>query len=162
MSSIHVKCLSKTSRNVQLSNGNRNDSGNIGSMSIYTETKMSSFWRNFNHWLHWKLSFWQLPVQPVMKISSKWRHFRFSVVLVFYDRFTRQSMYHGFVLCFDYVILATACLRLSQFSLFPISCTIRSCSFSAYPYLAWRLWEYVYFYFIVLSSNRKYEPLTIV
>ena len=44
-----------------------------------TETKMSSFWRNFNHWLHWKLSFWQLPVQPVMKISSKWRHFRFSV-----------------------------------------------------------------------------------
>ena len=43
-----------------------------------TETKMSSFWRNFNHWLHWKLSFWQLPVQPVTKISSKWRHFRFS------------------------------------------------------------------------------------
>ena len=43
-----------------------------------TETKMSSFWRNFHHWLHWKLSFWQLSVQPVMKISSKWRHFRFS------------------------------------------------------------------------------------
>ena len=42
---------------------------------------MSSFWRNFNHWLHWKLSFWQLPVQPVMKISSKWRHFRFSVMM---------------------------------------------------------------------------------
>ena len=39
---------------------------------------MSSFWRNFHHWLHWKLSFWQLSVQPVMKISSKWRHFRFS------------------------------------------------------------------------------------
>ena len=31
-----------------------------------------SFWRNFHHWLHWKLSFWQLPVQPVMKMSSKW------------------------------------------------------------------------------------------
>ena len=46
--------------------------------STDTETKMSSFWRNFNHWLHWKLSFWQLPVQPVMKISSKWKHFRFS------------------------------------------------------------------------------------
>ena len=43
-----------------------------------TETKMSSFWRNFHHWLHWKLSFWQLPVLPVMIISSKWRHFRFS------------------------------------------------------------------------------------
>ena len=46
---------------------------------VFTETKMSSFWRNFHHWLHWKLSFWQLSVQPVMKISSKWRHFRFSV-----------------------------------------------------------------------------------
>ena len=44
-----------------------------------TETEMSSFWWNFHHWLHWKLSKWQLPVQPVMKISSKWRHFRFSV-----------------------------------------------------------------------------------
>ena len=43
-----------------------------------TETKMSSFWWNFHHWLHRKLSFWQLLVQPVMKISSKWRHFRFS------------------------------------------------------------------------------------
>ena len=42
---------------------------------------MSSFWWNFHHWLHWKLSFWQLSVQPVMKISSKWRHFRFSVSL---------------------------------------------------------------------------------
>ena len=47
----------------------------------YTETKMSSFWWNFHHWLHWKLSVWQLSVQPVMKISSKWRHFRFSVII---------------------------------------------------------------------------------
>ena len=46
--------------------------------SASTETKMSSFWWNFHHWLHWKLSFWQLPVQPVMNISSKWRLFRFS------------------------------------------------------------------------------------
>ena len=45
---------------------------------MVTETEMSSFWWNFHHWLHWKLSNWQLPVQPVMKISSKWRHFRFS------------------------------------------------------------------------------------
>ena len=22
------------------------------------EMEMSSFWLNFNHWLHWKLSFW--------------------------------------------------------------------------------------------------------
>ena len=48
------------------------------SNGIDTETEMSSFWWNFHHWLHWKLSKWQLPVQPVMKISSKWRHFRFS------------------------------------------------------------------------------------
>ena len=40
--------------------------------------KMSSFWRNFHHWLHWKLSLWQLPVQPMMNISSKWRLFCFS------------------------------------------------------------------------------------
>ena len=45
-----------------------------------TETKMSSFWQHFHHWLHWKLSFWQLPVQPVMKISSKWQRPRFSAV----------------------------------------------------------------------------------
>ena len=40
---------------------------------------MSSFWQNFHHWLHRKLSQWQLSVQSVMKISSKWQHFRFSV-----------------------------------------------------------------------------------
>ena len=39
---------------------------------------MSSFWGHFQHWLHRKLSIWQLLVQPVMKISSKWQHFRFS------------------------------------------------------------------------------------
>ena len=42
-----------------------------------TETEKSSFWWNIHHWLHWKLSTWQLPVQLVMKISSKW-HFCFS------------------------------------------------------------------------------------
>ena len=47
---------------------------------LLTETEMSSFWWNFHHWLHWKLSKWQLPVQPVIKISSKWRHFRFSAI----------------------------------------------------------------------------------
>ena len=45
-----------------------------------TETERSSFWWNYHHWQHWKLSKWQLPVQPVMTILSKWRHFRFSVV----------------------------------------------------------------------------------
>ena len=39
------------------------------------EIRMLSFWWNFHHWLHWKLSKWQLPVQSVLKISSKWQHF---------------------------------------------------------------------------------------
>ena len=34
------------------------------------ETEMSSFWRNFHHWLHRKLSKWQLSVT---KMSSKWQ-----------------------------------------------------------------------------------------
>ena len=43
-------------------------------------TEMSSFWWNFHHCLHWKLSKWQLSVQSVVKISSKWHHFHFSEV----------------------------------------------------------------------------------
>ena len=42
-----------------------------------TETKISSFSRNLHHWLHRYLSFWQLPVQAVVKISSKRHHFCF-------------------------------------------------------------------------------------
>ena len=49
--------------------------------SPYTGTKISSFWRNFKHWLLWKFSFWQLSVQPMIKISSKWSYFGFSVAL---------------------------------------------------------------------------------
>ena len=45
----------------------------------YTEREMSSFWWNFHHWLHWKLSFCELPVQSVTKIPSKWQYFCFSV-----------------------------------------------------------------------------------
>ena len=53
---------------------------NLPSYVYYsTETEMSSFWRNFHHWLHRKLSKWQLSVQSVIKISSNWQHFRFSV-----------------------------------------------------------------------------------
>ena len=58
------------------------------------ETKMSSFWRNFYHWLHWKLSFWQLPMQPVMKISSKWKHFRFSARLCWFNSLSNQQRKH--------------------------------------------------------------------
>ena len=50
---------------------------------LFTETEMSSFWWNFHHWLHWKLSKWQLSMQPVTKMPSKWQHFRFSVVPVY-------------------------------------------------------------------------------
>ena len=56
--------------------------------------EMSSFWWNFHHWLHWKLSFWQLPVQAVMKISSKW-HFHFSAATCtwwYHDKITISSL----------------------------------------------------------------------
>ena len=47
-----------------------------------------SFWQNFRHCLHWKLSLWQLPVQSVMKISSKWRLFPFQYKTAhYYDVF---------------------------------------------------------------------------
>ena len=48
-----------------------------------TKMKMLPFWWNFHHWLHQKLSFRQLLVQSVMKILSKWWHFRFSVSWAF-------------------------------------------------------------------------------
>ena len=35
------------------------------------------------------------------------------------------------------------------------------CIHSAYPFLLWRLWEYVYFV-LLSSSNRKYDPFAIV
>ena len=41
------------------------------------ETEILSYWWHFHHWLHWRLSCWQLPLQPVLKMSSKW-HFYFS------------------------------------------------------------------------------------
>ena len=40
--------------------------------------KCCQFWRNFHHWMHQKWSVWQLSVQLVLTISSKWRHFRVS------------------------------------------------------------------------------------
>ena len=39
----------------------------VYSRLVYTEMEISSFWWNFCDLLHWKLSFWQLPVQPVIK-----------------------------------------------------------------------------------------------
>ena len=60
--------------------------------AMYTEMEMSSFWWNYHHWQHWKLSKWQLPVQPVMKISSKWRHFRFSIIVATTAIYTNSAI----------------------------------------------------------------------
>ena len=38
---------------------------------IHSLIKMLSFWWNFHHWLHWKLSKRQLPSQPLIKIPPK-------------------------------------------------------------------------------------------
>ena len=51
------------------------------------------FWRNFHHWLHWKLSFRQLQVQPVMKISSKWWHFHFNVLVRIVEYSTLSAIF---------------------------------------------------------------------
>ena len=51
---------------------------------IYTHC----FWRNSHYRLHWKLSLRYPPLQPVMKISSKW-HLCFSVWL----RYRSQLMH---------------------------------------------------------------------
>ena len=48
---------------------------------IWHWTQMLSLWWNCHHWLHWKLSKWQLPVQPAMTISSKW-YFRSSGCII--------------------------------------------------------------------------------
>ena len=45
---------------------------------------------------------WQLPVQPVMMISSKWEHFRFSVLLSTMQYIPAENFAHTdshFVLC---------------------------------------------------------------
>ena len=43
---------------------------------FYTETEASFQW-HFRRWSHQKLSFWQLFLQPVTKVSHSWQHFRF-------------------------------------------------------------------------------------
>ena len=64
----------------------------LPSRTYHTEREMSSFWRNLHHRLHWKLSFWQLPVQQMMAISSKWGHFRFSVYWGWFRRLICRGM----------------------------------------------------------------------
>ena len=49
-----------------------------------------SFWWNCHHKLPWNLSTWQLPVQPVTKISLK-QYFCFSVTAICYMYITQYS-----------------------------------------------------------------------
>ena len=66
---------------------------------VFTEMKLSLFWGYFHDCLHWTLSKWQrpvtsqqqCPVQPMMKISSKWQHFHFSVGVIW----VQLSLYIG-------------------------------------------------------------------
>ena len=74
---LHI-CINNPSLSVQIWSPSLKIHG-LNSFEIYTETKMTSFCWKVHHWLHWKLSFWQLPVQPKMEVSSKWRHFRMGV-----------------------------------------------------------------------------------
>ena len=76
--------------------------------------------------LHWKLSFWQLPVQPVMEISSKW-YSCFSVSVSIMK--TRQSY-----LCngnFYIGKIVSKCWQWSHGSLVSFSMTILSARY--YP-----------------------------
>ena len=69
---------------------------------FYTETEMSSFLWNFHHWLHWKLSKWQLSVQTMMKISSKWRHFQFNAAAMWWNYNTTTPKQCAKMLCIHY------------------------------------------------------------
>ena len=97
------------------------------------------FWRNVRHRLHRKFSFWQLPVQPVTKISSKMTTLPFNVVIFlrnFGHRLHRKfwqlsvqpvtkislkvTTLNGSVLIFD-EILVTGCTDSFRFDNFPCS-----------------------------------------
>ena len=56
----------------------------IYNMSPKIKMEMSSFWRNFHHCLHWKLSKWQLPVQPVIKKIFKMMTFQCKCCCIFF------------------------------------------------------------------------------
>ena len=69
-------------------------------VSVITELEMSVWWK-LHQWLHMKLLVWQLSVQPLMKISSKWQHFHFGVTVY------PKKYAHGFcfaVICCGYTL----------------------------------------------------------
>ena len=60
---------------------------------IHKMTKFSALilaWQNVIFWLHCNLSFWQLPVQPLMKISWTGSYFHFSVCYGWFLAATKQ------------------------------------------------------------------------
>ena len=96
---------------------------------------MSSFWRNFHHWLHRKLSFWQLSVQSVIKISSKWQHFRFSEL-----RLSDQQCYCLLIRCGLYYVM-TWNLDLWTVEFLVIWGAI---SYTHVALLQWKHWHHTY------------------
>ena len=75
-----------------------------GPFTYYTEMEMMLFWWNVYHWLHWKLSKWQIPVQPVIKICQNgntfaqvyqpcgWRGFLFDNMFSWSDTIFKNGM----------------------------------------------------------------------
>ena len=45
------------------------------------------FWRDFRRWLHWRLPFWQYPVQPAAEAASEQTRFRSVINLWAFDEF---------------------------------------------------------------------------
>ena len=59
--------------------------------SVYVEMEDFSFWQNFHPWSHWKLSKWQLPVQPVMKIFFKMIAFLYQYICLGHIGLRKES-----------------------------------------------------------------------
>ena len=74
--------------------------------------KISSFWWNFHHWQHQKLSFWQLLVQTVIKMTSKWKHSHF-IELFMMDRVKQiswnENVFNLMKFPFQWTFIADGC-----------------------------------------------------
>ena len=85
--------------------------------------KWSSYWCNFHHCLHWKLSKWQLSVQPMIKILSKWLYFHFSVVMIFTTKDHCSETNHNQMPCHQWKSHYHKTLSYGQFPWsWPIAC----------------------------------------
>ena len=81
--SVKEPCRKWMNKSHELQTGRQHWKGNLILMNFHyweyykLSFWMSSFWWHFQCWLHWKLSEWQLPEQPMTSISSKWQHYHF-------------------------------------------------------------------------------------